>query len=132
MHDRVGDRAANTAPQRQCGPPCPQRRAPASAPCGSSNANCAETGKRLAQATVGLDDEERKVQRARPRLPLRHDVGAVTGAIEREREARIAVLEHDRDGAVIALMRRLDPDRDAQIGGGPHLDGHLDAAHGPA
>ena len=29
------------------------------------------------------------------------------------------------------IMRRLDPDRHAQIGGDPHLDRHLDAAHGP-
>src|SRR5262249_50049460 len=62
----------------------------------------------------------------------RHDVGAVTGTIERKREAGIAVLEHDRDRAVVAVAGLLDPNRDAQIGRGPHLDGHLDAAHGPA
>jgi hypothetical protein len=42
------------------------------------------------------------------------------------------MLEHDCDGAVLPIMRRLDPDRDAQIGGDPHFDCHLDAAHGPA
>src|SRR5262245_22116629 len=132
MHGRIGDRATNAAPQRQGGAPCSQRRAPTPAPAWSGDTNGADAGKRLAQATVGLDDEQREVQRARPGLPLRHDVGACVSAIERERQAWIAVLEHDRDGAGVALTRRLDPDRDAQIGGGPYLDGHLDAAHGPA
>ncbi len=42
------------------------------------------------------------------------------------------MLEHDGDGAILAIVRQLDPDCHAQIGGDPHLDRHLDAAHGPA
>jgi hypothetical protein len=42
------------------------------------------------------------------------------------------MLEYDRNGAALPIVRRLDPDRHAQIGGDPHLDRHLDAAHGPA
>src|SRR5262249_55392482 len=132
MHGRIGDRATNAAPQRQCGAPCSQRRAPTPAPARSGDTNGADAGKRLAQAAVGLDGEQREAQRASPGTQLRTDVGAVVSAIERELQAWIAVLEHDRDGAGVALTRRLDPDRDAQIGGGPYLDGHLDAAHGPA
>jgi hypothetical protein len=42
------------------------------------------------------------------------------------------MFEHDSDGALVPIMRRLDPDRDAEIGGDPHPDRHLDATHGPA
>src|SRR4029450_9529353 len=103
MNDRVGDRAANAAPQRQFWSTRPQRRAPASAPARSRDTNRADAGERRAQAAIGLDEEEREVQRARPRLPLRHNIGAVTGAIEREREAGIAVLGHDRNGAGVSF-----------------------------
>ena len=42
------------------------------------------------------------------------------------------MLEHDRDGAGLPIVRRLDPDRHAEIGRDRHLDRHLDAAHRPA
>ena len=48
---------------------------------------------------VGFGDQERQAERAAPGPPFGDDVAAVGGAIKRERQGRIGVLEHDGDGA---------------------------------
>ena len=45
-----------------------------------------------------LGDEERQPEHAAPALPLGNDVVGFDGGIKRQRQCRIAVLEHDGDG----------------------------------
>ena len=56
---------------------------------------------RIAQLPVGIGDEERSAEGTSSRLPFRHDVAAVGGAVKLERQARIGMLEHDCNGAVL-------------------------------
>src|SRR6266852_6699611 len=111
MHGGRRRHAARPPPQQDRGPPPLERGTPAAARDRRRDADRAEPLERLAQIAVGPGDEERKRERAAPALPFRDDVDAVGGAIERERQIGIGVLEHDGDGAGGPGARRLDADR---------------------
>ncbi len=100
MHDREGAELAwPPPPQRQRRPPAlesgtaPPPRYRGAAP------NRAQPLERIAQASVGVGDQEWKPECAAPRPPLRDDVAATGGAAKLQRQRRIGMFENDRDGA---------------------------------
>src|SRR5215831_19234283 len=106
MDDRARDRAPDLSPQQDRRTPRPDRRAPPPPPGRSGEAHRTDSGKRLAQPAIGFEDQERKPEHARPGLPFRNDVSAVMGAVERKRQAGIAMLEHEHHRALIVVRRR--------------------------
>src|SRR5262245_15733625 len=110
IHDDDRRPEGRPPPQRLRRPPFAQHGRSSPPPDGRADAQRADPLERLAQATVGLGDQQRQGQRTAPGLPFRNDVVAVVGAIERERQIRVGMLEHDRDGARTRLRRRLDAD----------------------
>ena len=73
------------------------RAPPAATPCRRFDAQGADARERLAQAAVALGDQERQAEHAAPQLPFGHDIVAGVGREKRQRQRRIAVLEHDGD-----------------------------------
>src|SRR5258707_6022380 len=99
MHGGSAQPTAGLAPQEDRWPPRLEDRVLAPPRQRRSEPHLSHARERFAQAAVGLGDQERKLEHARPRLPFGDDVGAVAGAIERQRKGMVAMLEDERDRA---------------------------------
>lgn len=54
--------------------------------------------KGFAKGAVRIGNQQRHAQNLRPHMPFGNDVDAIGSGIERQRQTRIAVFQHDSDG----------------------------------
>jgi hypothetical protein len=91
----------------------------------------AEPRERLAQAAVAFGDEERQPEHAAPGPPFGDDVVAFARCVERQRQGRIAVLEHDGNGRRIFVRFVGEADGDAAERGERQIQCHAHTADTP-
>ena len=124
MHERCCGQRAHPSSQRQRRAASPQRRASSSARDRRSDAHTADPVERLAQAPVGVGDQERNAERATPRPPFGDNVGAVDGTVKGKRQGQ------DRDARARGRQPR-PPCPPAAPSGSPRQDRRRPAGSAP-
>src|SRR6516162_5464718 len=102
--------AARLAPQQDRRPSLADGESSTATRRGGTHTQLPNPRERLAEESIGFSQEEWKSEHAAPGLPVSDHVAGVAAAVERDRESRIAVREHNLDPSTGA-WRRFDSQR---------------------